>query len=356
LNLSLAPSEWQKVVRAALGAGLDFGRSNMGAGRRVNVEFVSANPTGPMHVGHVRGAVVGDALSNLLAFAGWQVTREYYINDGGAQVDVLARSAYERYREAHGLEPEIREGLYPGDYLIPVGAALKDRFGDALLDKPEADPISTKAMGKRALKNLLLDMLMSVPSDKALALAEDQYKKANNMTERVGAIMAVSGQEGPVFEQLMQEKILRPLQMRGTNFSSLNAINPSGGAQSTANDYINFCSMLLNKGMFNGKRILSEASVQYLLQAHTTSPMIKYAPKVAEGYNYAAGSWVIQTDSNGNPSVLASPGLFGTWPMIDLCRNYAVVFFAKELMNEDRKEVYLNLKKKIDEQIAANCQ
>jgi arginyl-tRNA synthetase len=90
-----------------------------------------------MHVGHVRGAVVGDALSNLLAFAGWQVTREYYINDGGAQVDVLARSAYERYREAHGLEPEIREGLYPGDYLIPVGAALKDRFGDSLLDKGE---------------------------------------------------------------------------------------------------------------------------------------------------------------------------------------------------------------------------
>jgi len=137
LNLSLAPREWQRVVRAALGAGLDFGRSAMGAGRRVNVEFVSANPTGPMHVGHVRGAVVGDALSNLLAFAGWQVTREYYINDGGAQVDVLARSAYERYREAHGLEPEIREGLYPGDYLIPVGAALKDRFGDSLLDKGE---------------------------------------------------------------------------------------------------------------------------------------------------------------------------------------------------------------------------
>jgi len=158
------------------------------------------------------------------------------------------------------------------------------------------------------------------------------------------------------FEQIMQEKILRPLQMRSTNFSSLNAINPSGGAQSTANDYINFCSMLLNKGMFNGKRILSESSVQYLLQAHTTSSMIKYAPKVAEGYNYAAGSWVIQTDVNGNPSVLASPGLFGTWPMIDLCRNYAVVFFAKELMSEDRRDVYLNLKKKIDEQIASNCQ
>jgi arginyl-tRNA synthetase len=103
----------------------------------VNVEFVSANPTGPMHVGHVRGAVVGDALARLLAFAGWEVTREYYINDGGAQVDVLARSAYERYREAHGRSPEIAEGLYPGDYLIPVGEAMKARWGDTLLDKGE---------------------------------------------------------------------------------------------------------------------------------------------------------------------------------------------------------------------------
>ena len=101
------------------------------------MEFVSANPTGPMHVGHTRGAVFGDALAGLLAFAGFDVTREYYINDGGAQVDVLARSAYERYREACGLEPEIAEGLYPGDYLIPVGEALKAKYGDALLDKGE---------------------------------------------------------------------------------------------------------------------------------------------------------------------------------------------------------------------------
>ncbi len=137
LNMRLAAPIWQGIVRAALTAGAEFGRSDLGAGQKVNVEFVSANPTGPMHVGHVRGAVVGDALANLLAFAGWQVTREYYINDGGAQVDVLARSAYERYREAHGLEPEIREGLYPGDYLIPVGEALKAKYGDNLLDKGE---------------------------------------------------------------------------------------------------------------------------------------------------------------------------------------------------------------------------
>ena len=130
----------------------------MGQGARVNVEFVSANPTGPMHVGHVRGAVVGDALANLLAFAGWDVTREYYINDGGAQVDVLARSAYERYREACGLEPEIREGLYPGDYLIPVGEALKAKYGDSLLDQPESVWLAD-------LRDFATDMMMEMIRD-----------------------------------------------------------------------------------------------------------------------------------------------------------------------------------------------
>ncbi|MGL4321922.1 MAG: arginine--tRNA ligase, partial [Paracoccaceae bacterium] len=137
INIRLAPAVWQGLVQAVLTQGRAYGRSTLGQNRKVNVEFVSANPTGPMHVGHVRGAVVGDALANLLAFAGWDVTREYYINDGGAQVDVLARSAYERYREACGLSPEIREGLYPGDYLIPVGEALKEKYGDSILEKGE---------------------------------------------------------------------------------------------------------------------------------------------------------------------------------------------------------------------------
>ena len=138
LNLRLEAAAWQGLVREVLVQGTGYGRSLLGAGRKVNVEFVSANPTGPMHVAHARGAVVGDALAALLAFAGYQVTREYYINDGGGQVDVLARSAYERYREANGLSPEIAEGLYPGDYLIPVGQALKDKYGDTLLDQPES--------------------------------------------------------------------------------------------------------------------------------------------------------------------------------------------------------------------------
>ena len=138
LNLRLEPAAWQGLVRVVLEQGAAYGRSAMGSGRKINVEFVSANPTGPMHVAHARGAVVGDALAALLDYSGYQVTREYYINDGGGQVDVLARSAFERYREANGLSPEIAEGLYPGDYLIPVGEALKAKYGDSLLNQPES--------------------------------------------------------------------------------------------------------------------------------------------------------------------------------------------------------------------------
>ncbi|PYG31633.1 arginine--tRNA ligase [Pelagimonas varians] len=137
LNLRLSPALWQKVPAEILKTGTDYGRSDMGAGKKVNVEYVSANPTGPMHVGHARGAIVGDAMASLLDFAGFDVTREYYINDGGAQVDVLARSVYLRYLEAHGQEVEFPEGTYPGDYLVAVGQALKDKVGDAYIDQPE---------------------------------------------------------------------------------------------------------------------------------------------------------------------------------------------------------------------------
>lgn len=139
LNLRLAPVVWQGVISAVLGQGVDFGRSGLGAGKRVNVEYVSANPTGPLHVGHTRGAVFGDALASLLAFAGYDVTREYYINDGGGQVDVLARSAYLRYLEAHGRTVEFPDGTYPADYLKPVGEALKAKYGDQFVDRGEEE-------------------------------------------------------------------------------------------------------------------------------------------------------------------------------------------------------------------------
>ena len=137
LNLRLSPEFWTSVIPVALAAGTNFGRSDIGEGLKVNVEYVSANPTGPLHVGHTRGAVFGDALASLLDFAGFDVTREYYINDGGAQVDVLARSAYLRYLEANGQEVEFVDGTYPGDYLVDVGLALKDKYGDSLVGKPE---------------------------------------------------------------------------------------------------------------------------------------------------------------------------------------------------------------------------
>ena len=136
LNLRLQPQVWQGVVKAAL-TDPAYGQSSLGQGQKMMVEYVSANPTGPLHVGHTRGAVFGDALARLLDYAGFDVTKEYYINDGGAQVDVLARSVYLRYLEAHGQEVAFPDGTYPGDYLKPVGEALKAKVGDAFVDKGE---------------------------------------------------------------------------------------------------------------------------------------------------------------------------------------------------------------------------
>ena len=156
VNLTLADAYWQDALAAMLAAGTDYGRSAVGGGRKVNVEYVSANPTGPMHVGHCRGAVVGDTLANLLAFAGWDVTKEYYINDAGVQIDVLGRSVMLRYREALG-DPvgEIPAGLYPGDYLVPVGQALAAEFGRSLLEMPEEEALGI-------IKDRTIDAMMEM--------------------------------------------------------------------------------------------------------------------------------------------------------------------------------------------------
>ena len=139
INIRLSVGYWQRLLAAMIANGETFGKSTVGDGINVNVEYVSANPTGPMHVGHCRGAVVGDTLANLLEFAGYGVTKEYYINDAGSQIDVLARSVFLRYREALGEQiGDIPAGLYPGDYLVPVGKALSDEFGTKLRSMPEA--------------------------------------------------------------------------------------------------------------------------------------------------------------------------------------------------------------------------
>ena len=139
INLFLTDDTWRAELSAIRDAGDDYGRSTQGKGTTVNIEYVSANPTGPMHMGHCRGAVVGDALAALLEFAGHKVIREYYVNDAGGQVDTLARSVHLRYREALGETVEIPEGLYPGDYLVPVGQALAAEFGDRYADAPESE-------------------------------------------------------------------------------------------------------------------------------------------------------------------------------------------------------------------------
>ena len=140
INLRLAPEAWRDELKSILRAGDAYGNSTIGGNERVNVEYVSANPTGPLHMGHCRGAVVGDSLARVLEAAGFRVTKEYYVNDAGAQVDTLARSVHLRYREARGEEiGDIPSGLYPGDYLKPVGTILASEYGDDYVDKPEAE-------------------------------------------------------------------------------------------------------------------------------------------------------------------------------------------------------------------------
>ncbi|HEX2449433.1 MAG TPA: arginine--tRNA ligase [Methyloceanibacter sp.] len=179
INLTLSSAFWPSVLRMVLEQGASYGRSAIGKGEAVNVEYVSANPTGPMHVGHTRGAVFGDALANLLAFAGFAVTREYYINDAGAQVDALARSAYLRYREALGEDiGDIPEGLYPGDYLKPVGRALADQHGEDLLAMPQEQwlPIVRAAA--------LQSMLAMIEDDlAALGIHHDVFFSERSLSE-----------------------------------------------------------------------------------------------------------------------------------------------------------------------------
>ena len=199
INLTLDPVVWRQALAAIVRAGAEFGRSDIGGGRKVNVEYVSANPTGPMHVGHCRGAVFGDALANLLAAAGFAVTREYYINDAGAQVDVLARSAFLRYREALGEAiGEIPEGLYPGDYLKPVGQALASEYGDKLKSMSEAQWLPL-------VRSTAIAMMMAMIRDDlaALNVKHDVFVSERSLIEgsdQVGATIAALRAAGEVYE------------------------------------------------------------------------------------------------------------------------------------------------------------
>jgi arginyl-tRNA synthetase len=198
INFRLSNAIWHQVLKAVGAQGASYGRSDVGRGERVNVEYVSANPTGPMHVGHTRGAVFGDALSSLLAWSGYDVTREYYINDTGGQTIILGRSALLRYREALGETIEIPSGFYPGDYLIPVGKALAAEHGRALLDMPEEEAVLI------AREAALLAMMELIKADLAqLNIHHDVFFSERTLHGTGGDIestLAWLREEGMVYE------------------------------------------------------------------------------------------------------------------------------------------------------------
>jgi arginyl-tRNA synthetase len=199
INLTLKPAAWVDALRTVLGAGRQYGHSTIGNGTKVNVEYVSANPTGPMHVGHCRGAVFGDALANLLIAAGYEVTREYYINDAGAQIEALTQTGFLRYREALGENiGEIPEGLYPGDYVKQVGEELKADYGDELLKKPESEwkPI----VRERAINIMMADIRNDLWS---LGVVPDVFFSESSLTEdgdQVARTIEFLHKQGFIFE------------------------------------------------------------------------------------------------------------------------------------------------------------
>jgi arginyl-tRNA synthetase len=200
INVTLDPSVWLGVLTSIVEVGKEYGRADIGKSAPVNVEYVSANPTGPMHVGHGRGAVFGDALASLLAFTGFKVTREYYVNDAGAQVDVLARSAFLRYREALGenIGP-IPDGLYPGDYLVPVGKSLADLHGQKLKDLPEAEWLPI-------VRGVAIDAMMEMIRDDLarLAIRHEHFFSERSLiggaTDKVAATVEELRKAGHIYE------------------------------------------------------------------------------------------------------------------------------------------------------------
>jgi arginyl-tRNA synthetase len=203
LNIRLKPSVYADILRAILREGQDFGRGASGRVRaqKVNVEYVSANPTGPMHVGHGRGAVFGDALASLMEFSGSEVTREYYINDAGAQVDVLARSAYLRYLEALGESVSVPDGLYPGDYLKPVGAALAAKYGTSLRGRPEGEWLApVRAIAIDAMMDMIRDDLAALNITHEVFFSERSLHDATNGPSEVEAALEQLRGKGLIYE------------------------------------------------------------------------------------------------------------------------------------------------------------
>ncbi|AEV97349.1 hypothetical protein A4D02_33450 [Niastella koreensis] len=264
-------------------------------------------------------------------------------------------------------------------------AALVMQFvdeGKLNLDDPVSKylPVFEKYMKNYVTIRMCLAHTTGIENDKGNLLKMMQRSKYMTLEEEVNAFAAkeISNNAGTEFhyggiglnvaarvleviskkpfDRLIQEKLLRPLKMKQTSFMDENgyAPNPSGGARSTANDYINFLAMILDKGMFEGKRILSEKSIEEMQKPQFPNLPVKFTPKVAEGFHYGLGEWIQEEDASGNSTVVSSPGLFGTWPYVDKCRHYAAIIFVKSLLNEQKKDVAIQFKGAVDEAVGGS--
>ena len=255
--------------------------------------------------------------------------------------------------------------------------------GKLKLDDPVAKylPIFNKYMKSYVTIRQCLAHTTGIENEKGSLLKMMQRSKYVNLEEEVNAFAAkeISNNAGTEFhygtiglniagrvievitkksfDRVIQEKLLRPLKMRATSFTNEDgyAPNPSGGARSTANDYMNFLSMILNKGMFEGKKILSEKAIEEMQTPQFTNLPVKYTPKVAEGLHYGLGEWIQEEDAQGKSIVVSSPGLFGTWPYVDKCRNYAAIVFIKSLLGEQKKDLMMQFKGAVDEAVGGGC-
>ncbi|HEY0432546.1 MAG TPA: serine hydrolase, partial [Chitinophagaceae bacterium] len=217
-----------------------------------------------------------------------------------------------------------------------------------------SEPITLLRLLERKRFSSLEDEVNSFAAKDIQANPGEEFRYSNIGLNIAGRVLEVISKKK--FDVLARQRLFVPLNMRKSTFSTLDAsaVNPSGGAQSTADDYTHFLVMLLNRGVYQGKRILSEAAVAELLKVQTKPELIKYAPKVAEGYNYALGSWVLE-EKNGAATAAASPGLFGTWPLVDFCRGYTYLFFVKNLLSEERAGLQTQIIKLLDSHFSDTC-
>lgn len=217
-----------------------------------------------------------------------------------------------------------------------------------------SEPVTVLKLLERKKFSSLEDEVNSFAAKDIQTNPGEEFRYSNIGLNIAGRVLEVISKKK--FDILARQRLFVPLAMRKTTFSTLDgsAVNPSGGAQSTPEDYMHFLVMLLNKGIYQGRKILSEQAVTQLLEIQTKPELIKYAPKAAQGYNYALGAWVVE-ERDGKATALASPGLFGTWPMIDYCRGYAYLFFVKSLLGEQGAEAQMEIKAAIDEKFAARC-